>query len=237
MQMLSNSCFLLSTLRPIFQSKPVLTVLWTWKAMSKVNSVPVSLDLCRESRELCGTYRALSDAAVLLLLTQEESEIFHSWGYWGEFRMPLTLFSEEISRTSNQHLSPALKRTVIKMQLNTSHWRLIWWFMADTRCKGTCESCCCLFQVTSVSAKDLSGLLCSLWYSASSENFHSYKNNQNYLNGFHQVCFFSGNLTKWRKKAISWKNIVTMCSCKSTVQLPSFGVCFPCATRATPAPS
>lgn len=28
--------------------------------------------------------------------------------------MPLTLFSEEISRTSNQHLSPALKRTVIK---------------------------------------------------------------------------------------------------------------------------
>lgn len=45
-----------------------------------VSSVPVSLDLCRESRELivCGTYRALSDAAVLPLLTQEESEMFHS---------------------------------------------------------------------------------------------------------------------------------------------------------------
>lgn len=43
-----------------------------------VDSVPVSLDLCRESRELivCGTYRALSDAAVLPLLTQEGSEMF-----------------------------------------------------------------------------------------------------------------------------------------------------------------
>lgn len=28
-----------------------------------------------------------------------------------------------------------------------------------------------------------------------------------------------------------------MCSCKPMVQLPSLGVCFPCATHATPAPS
>ena len=65
-QVLSDTYFLLSTVRPIFQSRPVFIVQRAlkggvqnqfWNGQGTVNYVPISLDLCRESRELivCGT--------------------------------------------------------------------------------------------------------------------------------------------------------------------------------------
>lgn len=98
---------LLSTVRPVFQSRPVFIILWTFKPRCPRPVLEwarycqlcpcFSWSLQRIQGFICmwhltSTFSCLERQLYFTLLTWEESEMFYCWGYWEEFSMPQLFF-------------------------------------------------------------------------------------------------------------------------------------------------
>lgn len=98
---------LLSTVRPVFQSRPVFIIQWTYKPTCPRPVLEwarycqlcpcFSWSLQRIQGFICmwhltSTFSCLERQLYFTLLTWEESEMFYCWGYWEEFSMPQLFF-------------------------------------------------------------------------------------------------------------------------------------------------